>query len=88
MKMTYREIQDLIRSHGLLKDTTWRHIKTQTVYQIVSLAYDSDREVVVVQYRSHDENYIVSPLFSHTVDRFKESFEQVELVKVWEKTRG
>lgn len=74
------QIKDLIHDHTLAKNTFWRHKRTQGVYTDIGVAYDSDREDFVVQYRDPE----TLAVFSHLIGRFLSTFERVEQVTVWE----
>ena len=69
--------------HELFNGTYWRHKRTQGIYLIEGLAYDSDRTEIVVQYRPYDERTSEPTIFSHLKTRFLGSFERVELQSVW-----
>ena len=86
MKLTPRQFIDMLHdarlNDHLEESYVWRHKKNQNLYKIVGLAYDSDREEIVVQYQSYD---VRSPIpFSHLKSRFLDSFERVYEVRSWE----
>ncbi len=92
MRFTQQELTSVLNTyrvgHDLYPDSFWRHKRTQTVYQVKTLAYDSDRKKVVVQYVDFEARTSQPPYFSHLVDRFLESFERVERTQTWETARG
>jgi len=90
MRLTPTEFRALFEAarteEHLYNKTAWRHKASGAIYRIDGLAYDSDREEIVVQYVAYElgEYNEYSAMFSHLKSRFLDSFERVEQVQVWQ----